>query len=97
MSIPITKRVMVAGSKKGCGCCGACQCDKSPAKFNDELRAEAEKPNSDMNDGFREAVLGSPANKNYGASSVAKMWGAAKVAHGKKSSPATKRGCGMKY
>jgi hypothetical protein len=32
MNIPITKRVMTAGSKKGCGCCGACQCGKTPAK-----------------------------------------------------------------
>jgi hypothetical protein len=52
MSIPITKRVMTGGSKKGCGCPSGCNCGKTPAK----------------------------------------MWGAAKVEHGKKSSPA-KMGC----
>jgi hypothetical protein len=52
MSIPITKRVMTGGSKKGCGCPSGCNCGKAPAK----------------------------------------MWGAAKVEHGKKSSPA-KMGC----
>ena len=80
---------MMGGSKKACGCCGACQCDKSPAQFNDKLRAAAADGKLDNNPKFKAGVENAPA-KMY--NSPAKMWGAAKVAHGKKSSPA-KMGC----
>jgi hypothetical protein len=32
MNIPITKRVMMGRSQKGCGCGCDCQCGKTPAK-----------------------------------------------------------------
>ena len=87
MNIPITKRVQQGGSKKGCGCCGTCQCDKSPAQFNAKLRSAAAEGKLDDNPGFKSAVTA--AAKMY---SPAKMWGAAKTAYGEKNSPA-KMGC----
>jgi hypothetical protein len=137
MSIPITKRVMVAGSKKGCGCAAGCNCGKSPAKQTKQ------DPPEGMDDAMVERYERNfPLGKNYykrqpveisvkphgvkkfdlAAQSAAeekksgktmrglmetsnriqaenreknspnKMWGAAKVAHGKKKSPA-KMGC----
>ncbi len=79
MNIPITKRVMMGGSKKGCGCSGECQCNKSIAKkalVGDQNQLPAQ---------LQDAIKAAPG----------KMWGAAKVAHGKKS-PAKKGSCGGK-
>jgi hypothetical protein len=87
MNIPITKRVQQGGGKKGCGCPSGCNCGKSPAQFNAKLRSAAAEGKLDDNPGFKSAVTA--AAKMY---SPAKMWGVAKVAHGKKSSPA-KMGC----
>jgi hypothetical protein len=83
MNIPITKRVMTGGSKKGCGCPSGCNCGKAPAKKalkGDQNQLPVELQN---------AIKAAPG-KMY--NSPAKMWGAAKVEHGKKSSPA-KMGC----
>ena len=68
MSLPITARIKRIGTKKACGCPSNCNCGKTPAKFNKELRAEANDPTSDMNAKFRKAILApkSPADKMYG-------------------------------
>jgi hypothetical protein len=77
MNIPITKRVQQGGGKKDCGC------GKAPAK-------KALVGNQDqLPEQLQNAIKAAPG-KMY--DSPAKMWGAAKVAHGKKSSPA-KMGC----
>lgn len=81
MSIPITKRVMMGGSKKGCGCSSNCSCNNSPAQFNAGLKAAAANGKLDNNPKFKAAVESAPV-------SPANMWGAAKVAHGEKGSPA---------
>ena len=83
MNIPITSRIKRAG-KKGCGCGCDCQCGKTPAKALSDLKGAAAQGKLDNNPGFKALVEAAPA--------AAKMWGAAKVAHGKKSSPA-KMGC----
>lgn len=84
MNLPITSRVKGKG-KKSCGCPSSCSCNQSPAKFNAGLRKAAAAGKLDNNPKFKSAVENAPV-------SPANMWGAAKVAHGKKSSPA-KMGC----
>jgi len=86
MSLPITARVKRTGTKKGCGCTGSCNCGKTPAKMKD-LSGDGKVTQKDVLIG--RGVIDAPG-KMY--NSPAKMWGAAKVAHGKKSSPA-KMGC----
>jgi len=70
MNIPITKRVMVAGSKKSCGCPSSCSCGKTPAKFNAGLRSAAADGKLDNNPKFKAAVENAPV-KMY--NSPAKM------------------------
>ena len=83
MSIPITKRVMVAGSKKGCGCPSSCSCGKAPAK-------KALKGDQDtLPIAIQKEILAAPET-------AAKMWGPAKRKYGA-DAVAKKRGCGMKY
>ena len=79
MNIPITSRVKRA-PKKGCGCPSGCNCGKTPAKKLTDLSGDGKVTQKDVLIG--KGVIEAPA----------KMWGAAKVAHGKKSSPA-KMGC----
>ena len=74
---------MMGGSKKGCGCPSSCSCGKTPAKKLTDLSGDGKVTQKDVLIG--RGVIDAPA----------KMWGAAKVAHGKKSSPA-KMGCGGK-
>lgn len=87
MNIPITKRVMMGGGKKGCGCGCDCECGKTPAK---SMAYAAIKAANEGKDTFTYA--GQERKVTAQPNSAVKMWGAAKVAHGKKSSPA-KMGC----
>ena len=70
MNIPITSRVKRA-PKKGCGCPSGCNCGKTPAKkalVGDQNQLPVE---------LQKAIKAAPEP-------AAKMWGAAKVAYGKK-------------
>lgn len=79
MNIPITSKVQKGGNKKGCGCPSGCNCGKAPAK-----KALVGNQNQ-LPMALQKEIKAAPE-------AAAKMWGAAKVAHGKKSSPA-KMGC----
>lgn len=74
MNIPITKRVMVAGGKKGCGCAAGCNCGKTPAKFNAGLRSAAAEGKLDDNPKFKAAVENS-AIKMYNSPAKKKSCG----------------------
>jgi len=86
MNIPITKRVMTAGGKKGCGCGCDCECGKTPAKSMAyaAIKAANEGKDTFTYAGEERKVTAQPNSGVKMYNSPNKMWGAAKVAYGKK-------------
>jgi len=109
MNIPITKRVMVAGSKKSCGCCGACQCDVSPAKqasypknLKEKIRAASSREERDaIHDNYMDSVYTKYVNDgNKLSRNRQRGWEKIKERQASRSeeqSPINKKGCGKKY
>jgi len=94
MNIPITKRVMTAGNKKGCGCGCNCECGKTPAKQTTmtSMRYDQKgnyiggesRPIETKNISEKEFFTNPTTEEKTPPEGVGKMWGAAKVAYGKK-------------
>lgn len=106
MNIPITKRVMVAGSRKSCGCCGACNCDASPAKqgaypkdLKEKIRAASSREESQaIEDNYMDSLYTQRVNKGEKLSrNRQRGWEKIKERQAsRKQSPINKKGCGRK-